>query len=710
MAIRNTMTLTDNVSIQIKRMVQNMEKLDNFAKKVDKSLSKVDKQEYDKITKGIKKSVSEMDNLTKSTERAGKAAKMTGSIFKGAFLANMATSGIAAMGSFIKDGMLTMFNQAKTEKAFQGLLKDQAAGTALFTHVKDQAASSPFAFEDMTQNTQSFLATTKNIGQIDQMNNLAQRLAAFDTTGQGLGGAGFSVKEAVTGDFQSLIERFNISRSAINNSGIRDVAASGDIQGTIDMLDELLNGMGMTTDAMSDMMKNPYDQAMLLFSNLKTFFAQGMQGMLEKLQPFIDKWNKWVTSEDGQNFINSIGNIIGQVVGLVLTLIDITTNAFAGVIESWESWKNIIEPMVFLIGALVAGLLLFKATMLAVNAIKAIGNVIDGIWATATVIMTAAQTSLNAALYACPLTWIVAAIIAVIVVIAAVVIALIYWSDALGTVTGSFNMLWAYVWNFFTWIWNAVIDVGESIADAFSWAVTQVVNAFIWLWNSFIDYVLKPITWGMATIADSIANAFIDGVNVAINMVNWLIDAINMIPGVDIGKIDTWDTKSNLAGQTDGYWDQKKVGYWTATDHDFSGNKSNDWADPNKAYSDGFYWGKNGAESIKNGIGGLIDMVTGKGSGELPGTSGSDILDTYVNGGNLDGINDEVKISDEFVKVLEDYAKAQFQQNLINITPAITIGSITNQTEQDTDKMLKDMAEQITNEMSRKASGAGVEM
>ena len=54
---------------------------------------------------------------------------------------------------------------------------------------------------------------------------------------------------------------------------------------------------------------------------------------------------------------------------------------------------------------------------------------------------------------------------------------------------------------------------------------------------SFVD--------GVVNVAQSIGNAFIAGANMAIKAINWIIDALNKIPGVNLGKVGEMGYMSN---------------------------------------------------------------------------------------------------------------------------------------------------------------------
>ncbi|HEY8609786.1 MAG TPA: hypothetical protein VIL69_00680, partial [Roseomonas sp.] len=94
--------------------------------------------------------------------------------------------------------------------------KDAGKTAELMEMVKQRAASTPFALQDMSNALGSLLPVARSSGKgIEDLLKQAEILAASNPM-EGLEGASFSLREAMTGDFTSIIERFNLSRSSIN--------------------------------------------------------------------------------------------------------------------------------------------------------------------------------------------------------------------------------------------------------------------------------------------------------------------------------------------------------------------------------------------------------------------------------------------------------------------------------------------------------------
>lgn len=121
---------------------------------------------------------------------------------------------VTGLGDALGFGLANQMEQATA--SFNAFTKDSAKSAEIIAQVRDEAAKTPFTFQEMTMAAAGLLPVTKASG--ESLQNLlkdAEVLSASNPM-QGFEGAVFSLREAVTGDFTSIIERFNLSRSTIN--------------------------------------------------------------------------------------------------------------------------------------------------------------------------------------------------------------------------------------------------------------------------------------------------------------------------------------------------------------------------------------------------------------------------------------------------------------------------------------------------------------
>jgi hypothetical protein len=106
--------------------------------------------------------------------------------------------------------------------AFTGSGSEAAA---ILGQIRAEADKTPFAFKEMADATATLLPSAKQagVGLMDLVKQ-AEVLAALHPD-QGLGGAAFALREALGGDFQSVIERFDLPRQRLNELRAQGVPA-----------------------------------------------------------------------------------------------------------------------------------------------------------------------------------------------------------------------------------------------------------------------------------------------------------------------------------------------------------------------------------------------------------------------------------------------------------------------------------------------------
>lgn len=150
----------------------------------------------------------------------------------------------------------------------------------------------------------------------------------------------------------------------------------------------------------------------------------------------------------------------------------------------------------------------------------------------ATFAETSAQYGLNAALYACPIMWIVILVIALIAAFYAAVAAVNKFAgtsvSATGIICGAFMAALAFIGNIFVALWNIAVDVFTLIYNL----VATVAN---FIGNVFTDPV------------GAVARLFFDLVDTVLGVLQTLAGAIDAIFGSDLaGAVQGW--RDSLGG------------------------------------------------------------------------------------------------------------------------------------------------------------------
>lgn len=347
----------------------------------------------------------------------------------------------------------------------------------------------------------------------------------------------------------------------------------------------------LTSDVIKNALFASADETNRKFEQMPKTFIQVMASVknqaLMAFQPVLNQINKIANSKKFDSFVNgAVGaiNTIGSVAAVALGAI-VTIGAFMS-----DNW-SIIGPIVY---GIAGALMLYYGRLFLINnaekihaGIMAIKNgamiaavPIYSLLTGQTMAQTAAQWGLNTALLACPITWIIIAIVALIAIFYAAVAAVNKFAGTSYSATGILVGVFATAGAF---IGNTVIGV-----------VNAVITWFVTLWNL------------IAAFANFFANVFNDPVaaieHLFLNLFNCILDIVSGAAGL-IDKI----TGSDLSGSIDGF--QNKVNKWAQNKipkqkeyvkkvdpGEYTINKRIAYGD---AYKAGRDWGKNLGKSKK---------------------------------------------------------------------------------------------------------------
>ena len=404
-----------------------------------------------------------------------------------------------------------------------------------------------------------------------------------------------------------------------------------------------------------------------------------------------------------------------------------TAGAAVKVVGDNLSW---IIPIV---GAVIAAFALYKTAMLIGAAISGAQALVNGILAAqtmlaagATVAATAAQYGYNAALLACPITWIVIALVALIAMVFAAANSFNQMAGiantALGVIVGTIYGVGAVVQNIFAMIANVAISAAEWLVNTWN---TAVYNVQMFFYNLAVGAAEKfnSVAKGAANAAQAVADVFVKGANAAVKGINWIIEALNKIPGVNIDKIgkigpvnipaptiDTSGIKAPTAPKqvtfdrfnTSSMGDAWKKGFTKgAAKGDSAMNKLTKGYDSIKDLSKGAGGYKNAAKGAGSGAGG-----TG-GSGGAGGGKGK-----KGNVGSVDkvkSVGGDISLADEDVKIFRDLAERKYVNNIQLKTSSPNINmSVTNNKGKDFDVgvVISKIAEVIAEDANARTSKA----
>ena len=410
---------------------------------------------------------------------------------------------------------------------------------------------------------------------------------------------------------------------------IRDMAAEGQITADI-----VKNAVLSATEEINQQ----FESMPMTFAQIWTMIKNEA---LMAFQPVLQRMNEIGNSERFNILINNLINGIVILATVAAELFDIITS-IAGVISDNWSW---LEPIVWgIVGAFIA----YNAVALITNAILAIQGIQAKIAAAsqmmqagATFTATVAQHGLNAALYACPLTWIILLIIALIALFYAAVAAVNHFAgtsvSATGIIMGAFAVLGAFIWNTVAGVINAIIQ--------FLWTY------FVEPWIGIIEWVLNVFNGGFNSFGDAVKNLL--G-----NIISWFLSLGKVVTKI----IDAIFGTNWTAGLEDL---QGKVLQWGKNEQAITLSREAPFELQRIAYKDAWEYGYVAGEKFEENIN--LKNILGDASRTLDAYELGNQLDGIYNGVDTTALNtaamkDSMDATEEELKYLRDIA----EQEVIN--------------------------------------------
>ena len=396
-----------------------------------------------------------------------------------------------------------------------------------------------------------------------------------------------------------------------------------------------------------------------------------------------------------------LATMLGFVISLLTGMAEGAISFGTAVADNWSWISPIVYGIVAALGAYVGYLGVMKAMELA----SAAGKIImcaasyahaaaTGTEASATAAATAAQYGFNTALLACPVTWIVVAVIALV----AGIMALCNWiakttgvaQTGFGVLTGGINV-----------VIQAVVNAGLVVA-----------NIALGIWNA-LGAVCSNIGTAFHNVISNVQSWFYGLLATALRVVEGICAALNKLPFVEFdysgitSKADEYAAKSAEAANS-------KEEYTSVADAFSEGFGTFDaysegWA--SDAFQAGAAWG----DSVANKVGGMFD-----GLGYEPGT-----IEDFANQGfdsfAMDGLGNDVgeiadntggmahalDVSGEELKYLRDIAERDAINRFTTAEVKIDMTGMTNKIDSsnDLDGVIRELTDGFSEALVTAAEG-----
>ena len=479
---------------------------------------------------------------------------------------------------------------------------------------------------------------------------------------------------------------------------IREMASNGEISASV-----VKNALLSATDEINSQFEKMPKTWGQVFTSMKN-------KAIKMLNPILNKVNEIANSEKTQKLINGITTAISTLIGVANPLLDIIVNTGTFVMDNW-SW---IAPIIYgIVAAYLAWNIASGITtgLLTLQAIAEYASATaKGVEASATATATAAQWGLNSALLACPVFWIVLAILALI----AVLVYLWFTNDDV-----AYGILYA---------WDALMVglqvVGLGIQGI--WYGLQLAAMYLWLGIQTVLLGLMGAWYGFQTGVEAVClgvmSIFQGLYNGIVSIVNGIISVLNKIPGVNIDYAETAhfadDFASNMqenmidrnqklqdmASQMDGTIEQidsMKADFATKLNAGATAVQ-NDAINRNNTREDRVAHRNDWVNGAKDAIKGAIS-----GTGDLLNLDSSNIANDAANTANNTGaIKDSVTASQEDLQYLRDIAEAEVINRYTTNEIKIEMTNNNNiNSEMDLDGVVNYLANGVNEAMEKAAEG-----
>lgn len=510
----------------------------------------------------------------------------------------------------------------------RGSFSDMAAVVAKFGNNAGDAFSSSaevVAFADLVQK-QMTIAGASTTEASNAMLQLSQALGSGVLRGDELN----SIFEQAPNLIQSIADYLGVGIGEI-----RELASEGEL--SADVVKASIFSASEEIEAKFEHMPMTWGQ----------IWQQMQNTALIAFQPVLQRINEIANSEAFQTFVNGAIDALATLANMALEVFDFMASCGQFVADNWSIISPIIWGIVAALAVYGAYLAITKGLEVAAAAATAVLTGAKLLGAAAMVLFTGAtwagataQMGLNAALYACPIVWIIILVIALI----AVIVMLCNWiaeatgaaNSGIGIIVGALSVAVAFIGNIFVALINMVIDI------------------FVVLWNfiaAFVNFFGNVFTDPVGAIA----RLFFDLVDCILGLLQTLAGAIDALFG------------SNLSGAVQGWRDD--LGGWV--DETFGqGEEIMATVSGEEWHVDRFEYGEawDAGVAVGDGISSAIDDFSFSdlfGSTDIPNPEDytsqfagmSDSLDGISS--DTGNISDAMDITEEDLKYLRDIAEQE---------------------------------------------------
>lgn len=528
--IRSQMVLNDGISGVLKRITNGLSTTLNAFEQVQRASGRaVDVTQIQAARAALAEANRDVDNMAEAYRRAAQQEEV---LNKG--LRNGASAADGLLGKV--KGIVTTLAAGAGAKAVLGLSDQLASSSARLSLIVDDGGSVDALEQKIMASAQrsraSYLGTMQTISKLglqagDAFNSNDELIRFTELLNKNFVIGGSSATEQAAAMYQltqamgSRRLQGDEYRSIIENAPMLAGAIEEymrNVQGATGAMKDWSSEGLLTADVIKAAVFNSADEVEARFQQMPMTWGQVWTQMQNKaiaaFDPVLSKLNQVANSERFETVTDGIVSGLATIAAVAGVVLDLLISGGSLVVDNW-SW---LEPIVW---GLVAAFVAYNTVALITNGLNAATALAEGVKAAAlamstgaTFAATVAQYGLNAALLACPITWIVLLIIALVAAFYAAVAAINHFAgtslSATGIVMGAFAVAGAFIINLILGVVNFVIGIGVELynliatfANFFANVFNDPVGAIINLFAGMFDFILG-IVQSAASLIDTV--------------------------------------------------------------------------------------------------------------------------------------------------------------------------------------------------------------
>lgn len=456
--------------------------------------------------------------LDNAKTKADKGGSFIGSAFKGAALGGILAVG-TAFAAVAHEGLSFNNGMEQAKARLNALNKDANQTEKDLSFINAEAAKTPFAFEEMVKSFAALKPAAKTANMdVKDLLSTAEILAAVNPA-QGLDGAAIALRSAVSGDFTSAIERFDIPRELIQklkDEGVPNAQIVGQALQQMGYDMSLVSNMANTAEGRWSTLQDTFKVlAGTITQPIFDAFSGGLGGLNDILtanQPLISAFATQIAGsiKSGLEWLFNVGipnviaafNMIKPTIDFVIAAFNdgmASSNQLSGVIDflatTWKNLQPTINAVVNAIQSIINTVFTAIQEFLKANGTD-IQTFLSNAWNQIKQIITLSVQLINAT------------IVPIFKGIAAFIMA--HKEEIVGTLTNAWNIIKGVV--------TGALNVIEGI-------IKLVLSVIKGDWQGAWDGI-KLIVSGTTTIIQSVISGFINAIKSTLSL-GW--DAIKSV-------------------------------------------------------------------------------------------------------------------------------------------------------------------------------------